>query len=113
MQLTAAVSLPNPASSAKLTADYSSEALSIKSTVGLNASPVVDVALVGVRGLALGWGLGWNRVAHDMLGLDLHGRPCDIVSCTAGTLRAHKGSQAAGELDALRSGQASSACRGC
>ncbi|PNW88088.1 hypothetical protein CHLRE_01g013700v5 [Chlamydomonas reinhardtii] len=67
VKLTAAVSLPNPASSAKLTADYSSEALSIKSTVGLNASPVVDVALAtAVKDILLG-----AEVAYDTAKADL------------------------------------------
>ncbi|GIL99865.1 hypothetical protein Vretimale_4917 [Volvox reticuliferus] len=67
LKLTAAVVLPDPAASAKLTAEYANASLSVKSTVSLSASPVVDVAVASsVKGVLLGGETAYDSGKADI-----------------------------------------------
>ncbi|GFR48045.1 hypothetical protein Agub_g9878 [Astrephomene gubernaculifera] len=67
LKLSAAMVLPDPAASAKLTAEYAHEKVSLKSTVSLSAAPVVDVAAAtAVSGLLVGAEAGYDAKKADL-----------------------------------------------
>ncbi|KXZ53186.1 hypothetical protein GPECTOR_7g1078 [Gonium pectorale] len=67
VKLTGSVVLPSPASTAKLTAEYASAALSAKAVVGLNASPVVDLAIgSSLKRLLLGCEATYDSAKADL-----------------------------------------------
>ncbi|GIL54371.1 hypothetical protein Vafri_9935 [Volvox africanus] len=67
LKLTAAVVLPDPAASAKLTAEYANASVSVKSTVSLSASPVVDLAVASaVKGVLLGGETAYDSGKADL-----------------------------------------------
>ncbi len=56
-----AASLPNPASNAKATIDYAHSKLSLKASAGLNATPVVDLAVgTAIESILLGAELAYD-----------------------------------------------------
>ncbi|KAG2489348.1 hypothetical protein HYH03_012178 [Edaphochlamys debaryana] len=61
VKVTASATLPDPASSAKLTAEYSTDTLAAKAIVSLSATPVVELALgTAVSGILLGGEAGYD-----------------------------------------------------
>ncbi|GLC34902.1 Voltage-dependent anion-selective channel protein 2 [Pleodorina starrii] len=67
LKMTAAVVLPDPAASAKLTAEYASAAAHVKSTISLSASPVVELAVASaVRGVLVGGETAYDSAKADI-----------------------------------------------
>ncbi len=66
-QLTAAVVLPDPSTSAKLTAEYANASVAVKSTVSLSAAPVVDVAVAStIKGVLVGGETAYDSAKADI-----------------------------------------------